>query len=313
MIKRFSLFLGSVAVTAIGWTWHALAEKTQPIEIGTVAWGRDLDAALTSSAESGKPVFLLFQEVPGCAGCQQFGREVLSDPETVNLIETHFEPIMVPNNQPGEAAAILRQFNEPAWNYQVVRFLNSEGVDLIPRKDRVWTKPHLTARMNEALEAAGRPSISDSESTAADLGEAAFAMFCFWTGEARLGAINGVLTTEAGWIGSREVTRVTFDRTKVSFAELVAKASALDCARSIYTTTDSDAEVASASRLSNGILTDAYRIARESDQKRQIQGTLFAKLTLTPEQATKVNAFARTDPQRALSFLTDSQRRELNL
>lgn len=30
-------------------------------EIGTVKWNRDLDAAL----KSGKPVFLLFQEVPG--------------------------------------------------------------------------------------------------------------------------------------------------------------------------------------------------------------------------------------------------------
>lgn len=36
-----------------------------PIEVGTVKWGRDLDAALASSKESGKPVFVLFQEVPG--------------------------------------------------------------------------------------------------------------------------------------------------------------------------------------------------------------------------------------------------------
>ena len=36
-----------------------------PVEVGTVKWGRDLDAALASSKESGKPVFVLFQEVPG--------------------------------------------------------------------------------------------------------------------------------------------------------------------------------------------------------------------------------------------------------
>ena len=34
-------------------------------ELGTVTWGKDLDAALAKSGESGKPVFLLFQEVPG--------------------------------------------------------------------------------------------------------------------------------------------------------------------------------------------------------------------------------------------------------
>ena len=36
-----------------------------PVEIGTVHWGRDFDGALKMSAESGKPVLVLFQEVPG--------------------------------------------------------------------------------------------------------------------------------------------------------------------------------------------------------------------------------------------------------
>ncbi|MEM6279335.1 MAG: hypothetical protein AAF733_07660 [Verrucomicrobiota bacterium] len=35
------------------------------IEIGKVEWGRDLNAALAESEKSGKPVLLLFQEVPG--------------------------------------------------------------------------------------------------------------------------------------------------------------------------------------------------------------------------------------------------------
>ena len=50
-------------------------------------WGRDLDAALASSAKSGKPVFALFQEIPGCAGCKQFGRDVLSNPLLVEAIQ----------------------------------------------------------------------------------------------------------------------------------------------------------------------------------------------------------------------------------
>ncbi len=36
-----------------------------PVEVGDVHWGRDFDAALKMSAESGKPVLVLFQEVPG--------------------------------------------------------------------------------------------------------------------------------------------------------------------------------------------------------------------------------------------------------
>jgi len=41
------------------------AEPDQPVELGTVKWSRDLDAALEASKKSAKPVFLLFQEVPG--------------------------------------------------------------------------------------------------------------------------------------------------------------------------------------------------------------------------------------------------------
>ena len=39
--------------------------RNQAEELGRVAWGRDLDAAKAKSAETGKPILLLFQEVPG--------------------------------------------------------------------------------------------------------------------------------------------------------------------------------------------------------------------------------------------------------
>lgn len=34
-------------------------------ELGAVAWGRDLAAAQTASKADGRPVLVLFQEVPG--------------------------------------------------------------------------------------------------------------------------------------------------------------------------------------------------------------------------------------------------------
>lgn len=37
----------------------------QPIEIDTVTYAPTLSEALTKSQKSGKPIFLLFQEVPG--------------------------------------------------------------------------------------------------------------------------------------------------------------------------------------------------------------------------------------------------------
>ena len=36
-----------------------------PVELGQVAWGRDLEQARSRSDQSGKPVLVLFQEVPG--------------------------------------------------------------------------------------------------------------------------------------------------------------------------------------------------------------------------------------------------------
>ena len=36
-----------------------------PAELGTVKWERSYDKGLATAKKSGKPVFLLFQEVPG--------------------------------------------------------------------------------------------------------------------------------------------------------------------------------------------------------------------------------------------------------
>ena len=41
------------------------ANPNQPVELGTVKWSRELKKSLGASKASGKPVFLLFQEVPG--------------------------------------------------------------------------------------------------------------------------------------------------------------------------------------------------------------------------------------------------------
>ena len=37
----------------------------QPVELGKVAWGRNLEEAVAKSKQSNKPIALLFQEVPG--------------------------------------------------------------------------------------------------------------------------------------------------------------------------------------------------------------------------------------------------------
>ncbi|MEM6675608.1 MAG: hypothetical protein AAF726_22345 [Planctomycetota bacterium] len=74
---------------------------------------------------------------------------------------------------------MLERFDEPTWNNPVVRFVDARGVDVIPRKDRVWTTGGLLGRMREALVAADRDVPSWLSTVAAETasGEVETALF----------------------------------------------------------------------------------------------------------------------------------------
>jgi len=148
-----------ILIILVGWVAAYGGDTPQnPIEVGDVRWGRDFDAASENSARTGKPLLILFQEVPGCSGVREFGREVLTNPVLVEAIENEFIPVLVYNNRPGgRDRELLNRFQEPAWNYQVIRFIDAAGHDVIPRKDRIWTTSGVASRMIEALTAANRP------------------------------------------------------------------------------------------------------------------------------------------------------------
>ncbi len=211
-----------------------------PVSVGTVKWERDYQKALELAKKSGKPVFALFQEVPGCAGCQQFGRDVLSDQKVVEAIEKNFIPLLIHNNKAGVDQEVLKQLGEPAWNYQVVRFLGADGKDLIPRKDHVWEAPELMERIKAALAKAGKPASTQ---------RIAFAQHCFWEGQKKLSVIPGVTQTEAGFLDGHEVTLVDFDPKLISSDQLTSKAQAAGVATKTYHSFES------------------YRKAPDSDQK----------------------------------------------
>lgn len=280
-----------------------------PVEIGKVTWGRDLEEAYKASKLSKKPIFLLFQEVPGCSGCQQFGNEVLSDPSIVKVIQESFIPVFVYNNRSGKDAEILKRFQEPAWNFQVVRFLNEEGKDWIEREEGVWTRDALAKRMKIVLEKSKNsiPTelqfLLEKKHSEQKNERVAFAQSCFWTGEMRLGGVEGVLQTETGFIEGREVTVVDYNPQQISLKKLIEKAVHMQVADRIYLTTDSQKNEVEGLSLS-GICpwNDNYRRAPQSDQKRQLQGTFYEKVSLTPEQATKINAFVRTEPAKVLDY-----------
>ena len=75
----------------------------------------------------------------------------------MKIIEAHFVPVAIANNKGGQDAKILKEFREPAWNYQVIRFIDAQKKDLIPRRDQINSVPALATRMIAALKATKRP------------------------------------------------------------------------------------------------------------------------------------------------------------
>lgn len=271
---------------------------SDPIELGTVAWERDFDAGLLHAKSTGKPAFVLFQEVPGCSTCSSFGREALSNPLLVEAIEAEFVPIAVLNNRGGADAAVLARTGEPAWNNPVVRFFDATGADVIPRKDGVWTAGELATRMIDALEAAKRPVpgylwLARAETRARSTRRAVFAMGCYWSGEACLGALEGVISTRAAQSGSREVVEVLYDPRAIDAATLAERARAKSCVDEVLES-DIESEPASA-----------------ANQKYYLRDSPLARLDLTPLQATRVNA-ALASGGDAIEFLSPRQKAALS-
>ncbi len=305
LLPRFLVALAMTAPFPSGAAPAAPAAR----ELGWVRWGDDLDAALARSRASGRPVLILFQEIPGCATCVGFGEGPLSNPLLIEAIESEFEPVAVRNNRPGRDAAILARFGEPAWNNPVMRVVDAAGRDVVPRRDGLWTSHQVAARLAEALEAAGRPvpgylRWALEETDLARHERATFAMHCFWEGEARFGALDGVVATRAGFLDGREVVEVTWHRDRLDYATLLERAEEMRCAARVVAHTGDQFRRARARVGERAARADAPATsAPPADRTRHLNGTRWAALPLTPMQATRVNAaLARgEDPERWLS------------
>ena len=200
----------------------------QDIELGKVSWYRDYDIALEQSKQKDKPVLILFQEVPGCATCRNYGQDVLSNPLLVEAIEDQFVPLVIHNNKGGKDREVLNKYKEPTWNNPVVRIVDAQGKNLVKRVSGNYSAIGLYTAMEQALEKTYHPIpeyvqlLGEELSATKNRGikETYFSMYCFWTGEKELGATDGVLLTEAGFMKGREVVKVTYDEQKISELEL---------------------------------------------------------------------------------------------
>ena len=201
-----------------------------PEELGNVLWLRDLDSGQIEARKTGKPMLILFQEVPGCANCTRFGNSTLTHPLIVEVIETCFVPVCIYNNKGGKDADALKQFNEPAWNNPVVRIVRADYQDIVSRMPEFNSSTQLVAGMRRALELTEVTvprylKLLEEELTARESGleTATFSMYCFWSGEGTFGSIDGVVETEPGYQDGHEVVRVQFNPAVVKKGDLTTR------------------------------------------------------------------------------------------
>lgn len=275
---------------------NSLLAGDPPVELGQVKWLRNLDEGVTQAKTENKSIFILFQEVPGCATCQNYGKNVLSHPLIVDAIENLFVPVAIFNNKRGEDAIVLKSFGEPAWNNPVVRIVNNAKKDVVKRVGGNYSQLGIVQAMVEALQAEGRdvPAYLDLLEKEL-LGEysgletANLSMYCFWTGEKQIGQIDGVVETQPGFMGGREVVQVQFDPEVVSYGKLVKKAVSNNYASHVYVEDAQQRKEATKligkTNISNA---SSFRIDREP--KYYLSKTIFQYIPMTDLQAVKVNS-----------------------
>ncbi len=217
-----------------------------PTELGQVNWLRSYEEALSQSKAKKLPVFLLFQEVPGCANCTRFGNGAISDPFIVEAIESHFIPLAIFNNKKGDDAKVLELYKEPSWNNPVVRIVDETGKNITKRLAANLSTQAVLDQIISALEISKQEipaylSLYSKELKGKENSkEVNLAMYCFWTGEKEIAKIPGVLSTEAGFMDGKEVVKINYDDSEIALKDLVLNAGQVKCADAVYLEEDYD-------------------------------------------------------------------------
>jgi copper chaperone CopZ len=290
-MKSISLNLLVIGAAMI-MVFPSFGQKTnvadQPQELGKISWYRNIDDAKEKSAATNKPILILFQEVPGCATCRNYGDNVLSHPLLVEVIENEFIPLTIFNNKGGSDAAVLKEYGEPSWNNPVLRSINADGKNIVKRHAGHYDAESLMSYLQFAIVAYGNavPSYVKlfSEEVSSDdkhLSEAYYSMYCFWTGEAKLGSIEGVVSTSPGFMNGKEVVKVVYDKSLVSDKKI--------------------SQEVKSDKFS--FVTDPSTFRIDRDPQYYLKKSLYRFLPLTKGQRTKINSAIanRSNPDEYLS------------
>ncbi len=289
---RQNLLCSFLIFTAVMFSLTASCQMTdpynQPVELGQVSWYRNIEDAQLIAAKENKPILVLFQEVPGCSTCQNYGNNVLSNPIIVDIITHEFVPLAIYNNKGGADADVLKLYGEPSWNNPVLRVIKSDGKNLVTRHAGHYDTASLASYMKLAL-VAYRGSvpqyvdvlIEELLSDDKNVSEAYYSMYCFWTGEAKLGQVEGVISTSPGFMNGQEVVKVTYDNKQTNSGEI--------------------SKLVKSDKFT--FVTDPSKFRIDRDPQYYLKKSDYKYIALSPSQRTKVNSAlaAGGDPDLYLS------------
>ena len=270
--------------------------STNPVELGRVNWLRNFDEAVRVARVENKPLLVLFQEVPGCSTASGYGKHVLSQPLIVEAGESLFVPIAIYNNINGPDSKVLTSFGEPSWNNPVVRIMAYDRKELVPRLSGDYSKLGLVTSMVNALENNNQivPNylrLLKEELMAGVSGtdKAVFAMSCFWSGEEALGRIDGVISTNPGFMKGYEVVKVEYDPDLISYNDLLNKAKHDQVADHVFVKDGIEKNVAE-NLVGKSSVSDISNFRPDSDPKHYLSQTIYRYIPMTSLQASRVNA-----------------------
>lgn len=271
-------------------------EESQPKELGKVKWLRDLKVATSQSAKESKPIFLLFQEVPGCATCRNYGNKVLSHPLIVEAIETYFVPLAIYNNKEGKDREVLNYFKEPSWNNPVIRIIDHKKNNLINRVSGNYTALGLVDAMvvvmtKQKIKIPEYLNLLQLELAAEQSGiETTYlSMYCFWSGEKKLAEIDGIVKTQAGFMGGREVVKVDFAPDVIAYEDLLKKARTKSCASHVFSN-DLHQQLSAEKILGSQYVSEKSSYKKDKETKYYLYKSSFKYLPMTKIQAIKANS-----------------------
>lgn len=302
-----------LAYSMEGQDWMRIPD--QPQELGHVRWVRSYDDALAQAKLEEKPVLILFQEVPGCATCRNYGNDLLRHPLIVEAIETYYVPLAIYNNKGGADADVLRRFHEPAWNNPVCRIIDpSSEKDIVQRLNGRYDLTALVSYINQGLLASNVliPAYLhnlEREVSVNDVRETHLSMYCFWSGEKALGNLDGVVATKAGFMNGSEVVKVRYDAGRVSEEDLLRYASKQNCADAVYTDDQREVKAAKSVKVASAAK-GKFRPDREP--KYYLSKTDLRFVPMTDLQALKINR-ALAQRQTVESLMSSRQLEILDL